>query len=523
MVFPSKSMSILVVEDIAAMRKMVKDSLRLMGLNNVSLAENGEQALTLLATNRVDLIISDSNMPKMNGMELLKKIRKTPAWRSIPFMMVTAESDRTLVSAAIEEGVTQFLIKPFTYSDLQNRVNKITSQMKPPARADVPATPEESHETPNEAFGHDFGNATVMLVGDLATDNAVAPILKRFHEIRSAVTGEEAWEMVHSFAAPDLILMEVMLPDTSGYDFCKRLKNDPATTAIPVIFLTAQATSKEITRGFKAGCVDYITKPADPMVLQARVATHIQIRHAKEDLRNHIDTLLENARLREEVERMTRHDIKSPLSAIISTADALLQNGPWAEHVAGAFETMRDAGFDALNMVNRTLDLYKMETGTYRFEPASVDLVKLAKRVIREMKSEAENKQVRLALRPNSNCLCLGEESLCLSLLRNLLKNAVEASPPGDTVYIMLNKKNKINLMIHNKGTIPDNLRDTFFDKYTTANKAQGTGLGTYSAKLMTEVQGGKIRFMSNYKRGTVLHVVLAPALADQGRQQLAS
>ncbi|WP_166267458.1 ATP-binding response regulator [Marinobacter caseinilyticus] len=523
MVFPSKSMSILVVEDIAAMRKMVKDSLRLMGLNNVSLAENGEQALTLLATERVDLIISDSNMPKMNGMELLKIIRKTPAWRSIPFMMVTAESDRTLVSEAIEEGVTQFLIKPFTYSDLQNRVNKITNQMKPSGRAEISATAVESHETPNEVFGHDFGNASIMLVGDLATDKAVAPILERVHEIRSAISGEHAWEMVHNLAVPDLILMEVALPDTSGYDFCQRLKSDPATAAIPVIFLTAHATSKEITRGFKAGCVDYITKPADPMVLQARVATHIQIRHAKEDLRNHIDTLLENARLREDVECMTRHDIKSPLSAIISTADALLQNGPWTKHVAGALETMRDAGFDALNMVNRTLDLYKMETGAYRFEPMPVDLVKLAKRVIREMKSEADQKQVRLSLRPSSNCLCLGEESLCLSLLRNLLKNAVEASPPGDIVYIILNKKTKINLMIHNKGTIPDSLKDTFFDKYTTANKAQGTGLGTYSAKLMTEVQGGKIRFMSNFKKGTVLHVVLEPAITDQDQQQLAS
>lgn len=523
MIFPPQSMSILVVEDIAAMRKMIKDSLRLMGLNNVSLAENGEQALTLLGTTRVDLIISDSNMPKMNGMELLRVIRKTPAWRSIPFMMVTAESDRTLVSEAIQEGVTQFLIKPFTYADLQYRVNKITNQVKHAGPAEIVPTAEVAHETPNEAFGHDFGSATILLVGDLSSDRAVATTIGRLHNVQSAANGEQALEMIHIQATPDLVLMEVALPDTSGYEVCRQLKSDPSTAAIPVIFLTAQATSKEITRGFKAGCVDYITKPADPTVLQARIATHIEIRHAKEDLRNHIDALLENARLREDVERMTRHDIKSPLSAIISTADALLQNGPWTKHVAGALETMRDAGFDALNMVNRTLDLYKMETGAYHFEPASVNLIKLAKRVVRELQSEADQKQVRLSLRPASNCVCLGEESLCLSLLRNLLKNAVEASPPGDTVHIMVNRKAKINLMIHNKGTIPENLRDTFFDKYTTANKAQGTGLGTYSAKLMTEVQGGKIRFMSNHKQGTVLHVALEPAFTDGDQQQMAS
>lgn len=523
MVLPSQSMSVLVVEDMTAMRKIVKDSLRLMGLNNVLLAENGEQALTLLATNRVDLIISDSNMPKMNGMELLKIIRKTPAWRSIPFMMVTAESERALVSEAIQEGATQFLIKPFTYLDLQNRVSKMAHQVNPAGQPEITATAEECHETPCEAFGHNFGNATLMLVGDLAADKAVAPILNRVHKIQSAISGVKALEMVHTLAAPDLILMEVKLPDTTGYDICRQLKDDPSTAAIPVIFLAAQATSMDITRGFRAGCVDYITKPADPMVLQARVATHIQIRHAKQDLRNHIDTLLENARLREDVERMTRHDIKSPLSAIISTADALLHSGSWTKHVAGALETIRDAGFDALGMVNRTLDLYKMETGGYRFEPTSVDLIQLTKRVIREIRSEADRKQVRFSLGPASDCFCLGEESLCLSLLRNLLKNAVEASPPGEIVHIMLENKNKINLMIHNKGTVPDSLRDTFFNKYTTANKAQGTGLGTYSAKLMTEVQGGKIRFKSSHERGTFLHVALEPAPAQEDQQQMVS
>ncbi|MEX0617709.1 MAG: ATP-binding protein, partial [Pseudohongiellaceae bacterium] len=97
-----------------------------------------------------------------------------------------------------------------------------------------------------------------------------------------------------------------------------------------------------------------------------------------------------------------------------------------------------------------------------------------------------------------------------------------EASPSGETVYIILNQKNKLNLMIHNKGMVPEHLRDTFFDKYTTANKAQGTRLGTYSAKLMTEVQGGKIRFISNQKQGTVLHVELEPVEVKRVKLQMA-
>ncbi|MEX1056429.1 MAG: response regulator, partial [Natronospirillum sp.] len=297
MIFSSQSMSILVVEDIATMRKMLKDSLHMMGLNNVLMAENGEQALTLLDANRVDLIISDYNMPRMDGMELLKFIRKNPAWRSIPYMMVTGESDRAMVSEAIQEGVTQFLIKPFTYADLQFRVHKITAQLKHHGPLDIAAPLVENYESPLEFFGHDLGNTAVLLVGSLASNKPVVSALKRFHRLRSVTTASHALATLHAQPIPDLILMDISLPDRSGYAVCRQLKNDPTTAAIPVIFLSTQEKADEITRGFNAGCVDYITQPADPRVLQARVATHIQIRQAKEDLRSHVDTLLENARL----------------------------------------------------------------------------------------------------------------------------------------------------------------------------------------------------------------------------------
>lgn len=511
MTFPPQSMSILVVEDISAMRKMIKDSLRMMGLNNVLLAENGEHAVSQLESNRVDLIISDGNMPKMNGMELLRAVRNSPVWRSIPFMMVTGESDRTMVNTAIQEGVTQFLIKPFTYADIQQRVNRIFGQMKRAGNTDLTRITEPV-EPVSEPFVHNLGNTNILIIGTATANEMVVAVLKGSHQVQTTTSGEEAIEIAQSQASPDLIITDSSLMDKSGYEICRALKRDPKTAVIPVIFLTEKASASDITRGFKAGCVDFITKPVNATVLQARVATHIQIRQAKEDLRNHIDILLDNARLREDVERMTRHDIKSPLSAIISTSDALLQSGIGNKHTHSALETIRDAGFDALNMVNRTLDLYKMETGTYQLSPYPLDLVKLSKRVMREMRSEADQKRVRLSIRSDQACYCSGEESLCMSLLRNLLKNAIEASPPDETVYIMVNKRIKINLMIHNKGVVPERIHPIFFDKYATANKAQGTGLGTYSAKLMTEVQGGKIRFISNLKSGTVLQVTLEPA-----------
>lgn len=101
-----------------------------------------------------------------------------------------------------------------------------------------------------------------------------------------------------------------------------------------------------------------------------------------------------------------------------------------------------------------------------------------------------------------------------MSIVRNLLKNAIEASSRGDVVRVIVTRKNRINLMVQNEGLIPPELETSFFEKYATHGKEKGTGLGTYSARLMTEVQGGRIRHTSKKGQGTVIHVEL-PAAQD--------
>ena len=117
-------MKILVVDDFATMRKIVKNVLKQIHLENTLEAENGKKALELLNKEEVDLIISDWIMPEMTGIEFLKACKADPKFKTIPFIMITAEAQRDNVLEAIQAGVDNYIAKPFTPDKLQDAINK---------------------------------------------------------------------------------------------------------------------------------------------------------------------------------------------------------------------------------------------------------------------------------------------------------------------------------------------------------------------------------------------------------------
>ncbi len=498
------------VDDFAPMRKTVRDNLKAMGYKDIILAENGVEASKHLDTNAIDLVISDWNMPKMDGLELLRYIRSTPRLRATPVMLVTAEGDRTAVTKAIQEGVNQFLIKPFTQATLQEKINRMSAgAARGGAASRGPPSPlREGDHTPRITFRPE--GASVLVVDDVATNiDVISGILKDSYRVKAATGGQKALQIAKTSPQPDLILLDVMMPEMDGFEVCRRLKQDAETAHIPVIFLTAKAEAADVTAGFEAGGVDYVIKPAEPAVLEARVATHIRLKQARDDMRHHVDTMVENARLREDVERITRHDLKNPVAAIITTADGLAQNPEQNHETRESLETIRDSGYEILGMINRSLDLYKMETGTYTVKDERVDVVDVVNRVVKESRGNARSEDKTVVFDTTDRCFARGEETLCLSLVRNLLKNAVEAAPAGTEIRVEVAMKAEVMIRIHNQGVIPPAIRETFFDKYATAGKPGGTGLGTYSARLMAQVQGGEIDFVSDKTSGTTLHVTL--------------
>ncbi|HEX2546252.1 MAG TPA: PAS domain-containing protein [Ramlibacter sp.] len=243
--------------------------------------------------------------------------------------------------------------------------------------------------------------------------------------------------------------------------------------------------------------------------------TDISERRAQEEaLRASNEALKENVRLREEVERIGRHDIKTPLNSIVAVPRLLREErrlGPEADELLGIVER---AGYRILSMVNLSLDLYKMEQGSYIFRPDAVDLSDLVDKVLADVKVHAASKGVRFDVDLAGAPYAWAEELLCYSLLANLTKNAVEASPEGELVSIRAEAGEGATVLLHvrNRGAVPQAIRGSFFQKYATLGKASGTGLGTYSARLMARVQDGDIAMRTSDEDGTTLTVTLRAA-----------
>ena len=134
----------------------------------------------------------------------------------------------------------------------------------------------------------DFTRKAAVLVVDDTPSNLslIAGLLKDHYTVRVANDGEKGLQLARAETPPDLILLDVMMPELSGYEVCKQLKGDPATRDIPIIFLTALAEAEDEKRGLELGASDYITKPVSPPILLARVKTQLQIKAVADFLRD---------------------------------------------------------------------------------------------------------------------------------------------------------------------------------------------------------------------------------------------
>lgn len=122
---PDKNMKILVVDDFSTMRRIVKNILRQLGFVNIIEADDGSTALEILQREKIEFVVSDWNMPKMTGLELLKAIRADDALKHIPFLMVTAEAQQENIIEAVKSGVSNYIVKPFTAETLSQKINQI--------------------------------------------------------------------------------------------------------------------------------------------------------------------------------------------------------------------------------------------------------------------------------------------------------------------------------------------------------------------------------------------------------------
>lgn len=217
---------------------------------------------------------------------------------------------------------------------------------------------------------------------------------------------------------------------------------------------------------------------------------------------------IEAAKLREDVDRMMRHDLKSPLNGIIGVPQMLLMDDNLTDEQRSLLQGVMDAGHKMLGMINLSLTLYQIEKGVYQSESWPYDLLQLVNRCVEDNRTLAKSKQVTFCVLVDDDAtrvMAQGEELLGYSIFSNLLLNAVEASPKGETVTVRINVGRYVKVSIHNKGEVPLPIQDRFFEKYASYGKQHGTGLGAYSAKLLAEVQGWSIDMETSQEKGTFL------------------
>ena len=326
--------------------------------------------------------------------------------------------------------------------------------------------------------------AKILVVDDTQVNiDILAEFLGGEYDIDTAASGPKALQSVAT-SPPDLILLDVMMPGMDGFEVCARLKADEQTADIPVIFITALDDVAAETRGLALGAIDFITKPFKPAVVRARVANHLALREAM--------------RLKEDVERIMRHDLKSPLTTVISLPQLLLMDENLDDAQRGMLQRIEDAGYTLMAMINLSTTLFRMERGSYELKPDDMDLAAVTRKVLAGFAESAAMRQIKLVMLPEEKGAAIpfrGEELLCHSMLCNLVGNALDASAPGGTVRICLEPQGKrgVRIDIVNSGQVPPEIRDRFFEKYAQSGKSRGTGLGTYSARLIAQAHGGDI------------------------------
>lgn len=500
--------TVLVVDDAPMIREIIVLQLNALGISKVETAGSAEEALRVLAYKRFNLILSDWSMSGMTGLELLIRLRADEKIGKTPFVLITGEMQREMVSQAIQAGVNDFLLKPFKPEEFERKVEsailgRISRNLQPVSSAECVVAPPREKQL-----------ATVLLVDDTPENLILASrLLRDKYQVKMAANGEKALQLCKS-SPPDLVLLDVMMPGMDGFEVCRRLKADVDTAHIPVIFLTALDDVAKTVEGFALGAVDYIGKPFEPAILQSRVATALRVSRAREELRESYDLAIENARLREDVERIARHDLKNPLSAIIGLAAALQGQPNLTPQQNQQSKAIERAAYDMLDLIHCSGELFKMEQGNYCQEKQAVDLAGVIGRVADETLAAFSWKKIDIlvevpAADGSDEAVIQGDSLLLYSMLHNLVKNAAEAVGSGGEVRIKLEFGDDCLINVHNSGCVPEEIRDRFFDKFATSGKKNGSGLGTYSAKLIAEAHGGSISMETSEEKGTTVSVGL--------------
>lgn len=354
----------------------------------------------------------------------------------------------------------------------------------------------------------------LLVVDDLITNVQLLKVVlkKQGFEVATAGGGQEALEKVKT-EKPDLILLDVMMPDIDGFEVSRILKRDPESKDIPIIFLTALSTSEDMLRGAAAGGSDYVPKPFKREVLLARIDYQLRMLNATRALLRRTDELNNSLMERDRLHAVIAHDLRSPMGSIKMILNLLLNS--LDKTVIG--EDLHEL----LLMANRTteetfallenlLSWSKNQMGKLELSLRNTDLAELIQDslLIFSSISQTKNIEIRSEEFPQTNVNV--DIDVFKTIFRNLLSNAVKFSPEGGSIIISVNLKDDmavVNVTDFGKGIKKEDQSkvldpNTNFTSYGTKNE-EGSGLGLALCRDFTERLGGKLWFVSEENKGS--------------------
>ena len=385
---------------------------------------------------------------------------------------------------------------------------------------------------PSLASTAGLAKSLILVVDDISKNlQVVGTLLRREgYRIVAATSGAQALERLAA-ETPDLILLDLMMPEMDGLEVCRRLKAAPLTQPIPVIFLTASNEMEHLVKGFEAGAVDYVTKPFNPPELLARVRTHLELKHARDTIVRYGQEL---GRLNEEKNEfmgIAAHDLRNPLSAVKGYSEMLVEDAqtlaqgvvpdllPCTKELEATARQIGETAARMAEMVQNLLDVNAIERGEMKLKLAPADLCPVLNQVIETQRPRAAAKQQTIHLESQAApVMVFIDASVTVQILENLVSNAVKYSPPGKQIFVRLKKAPKgVRVEVQDQGPgLSAEDQQKLFGKFArlSAKPTGGehsTGLGLSIVKKMVETMNGQVWCESELGKGAAF-VVQLPA-----------
>ena len=322
---------------------------------------------------------------------------------------------------------------------------------------------------------------------------------------------------------PDLILLDVMMPDISGFDTAVILKKEQETADIPIIFLTALNSPADLVHGFQVGANDFLTKPFNKEELVMRVMHQISLVAAKRIIVQQNDELRRTINNRDKMYSVIAHDLRSPMASIRMVLNLVVQTvspeaiGPEMYYLIDKANKETEETHDLLDNL---LKWTKSQTGRLKVAYQDFEVMDVVTGVYGIFTMIAETKNIALTMEENVTGLKVrADKDMLNTVVRNFLSNAIKFTPEGSAIEIIVDKKDdfaKISIRDHGVGIAPDRIEGLFHKGETTygTNNEEGSGLGLQLCKDFAVKNGGDVMVESVLGEGSTFSV-LVPILKD--------